>query len=42
MLTKKVLDQFEQYCIKNNITGKEKNEKLEKLKELMFKYNYEP
>jgi DNA-directed RNA polymerase subunit A" len=42
MLTKNIMDKFEEYCIKNNITGKVREEKLEKLKKLIFKYNYEP
>jgi DNA-directed RNA polymerase subunit A" len=42
MLTKKILEQFEQYCIENNVSEKEKKEKLEKLEKLIFKYNYEP
>ena len=42
MLNKNIMEQFEQYCIKNNITGKLREEKLEQLKKLIFRYSYEP
>lgn len=39
---KKILDEFEAYCKKNGITGKEKEEKLNTLKQRLIKYMYEP
>lgn len=41
-LAKKIMDDFEDYCKKNGITGKEKEQKLELLKKVIFKYSYEP
>jgi len=42
MIPKKIMKAFEEYCEKNNITGKAKDEKLEMLKKLVLKYLYEP
>jgi DNA-directed RNA polymerase subunit A" len=42
MMNKNILKRFEEYCEKNNITGRAREEKLAKLEELIFKYNYEP
>jgi len=42
MIPKKIMDIFEEYCKKNNITGKERKEKLEFLETLSLKYMYEP
>lgn len=42
LIPKKIMDVFEEYCKKNNITGKEKGKKLELLKTLALKYMYEP
>src|SRR3989344_9454704 len=41
-LSKKIMEDFEHYCKKNNITGKAKEEKFEKLKAAAEKYLYEP
>ncbi len=41
-LSKKIMEDFENYCKKNSIIGKAKEEKLEKLKSLIMKYAYEP
>jgi len=42
IIPKKILDDFEKFCEKNNITGKEKEEKFEQLKKSMHKSVYEP
>lgn len=36
------MDEFEAYCKKNGLTGKKKEDMLEKLKKLLEKYQYEP
>lgn len=41
-LSNKIMNDFEEYCKKNGITGKKKEEKLEQLKNLIEKYQYEP
>ncbi len=41
-IPKNILERFEEYCKKNSISGKEKEQKLEKLKTAMQKYMYEP
>jgi DNA-directed RNA polymerase subunit A" len=41
-LPKKVMDDFENYCKKNSISGSKKEEKLKKLEEIFNKYKYEP
>lgn len=41
-LSKRIMEDFENYCKKNSITGKSKEEKLEKLKKMILKYAYEP
>ena len=41
-IPKKIMDEFEELCIKNNISGKQKEEKLQKLKEMIKKMKYEP
>ncbi len=42
MLSKKVMDAFDEYCKKNNISGKNKEEKLKQLEKIFEKYKYEP
>ncbi|HLC67254.1 MAG TPA: DNA-directed RNA polymerase subunit A'' [archaeon] len=41
-LSKKIMDDFDAYCKKNGISGKQKEEKLEKLTNAVQKYKYEP
>lgn len=41
-MSKKIMKVFEEYCKMNNITGKEKEKKLKKMKEIIKKYIYEP
>jgi len=41
-MTKKIMDVFEEYCKKNKITGKERDEKLAKLESFIKSYIYEP
>lgn len=41
-LPKKVMDDFEEYCKKNGISGKQKGEKLAALVKAFEKYKYEP
>ncbi|MCX6815651.1 MAG: DNA-directed RNA polymerase subunit A'' [Candidatus Aenigmarchaeota archaeon] len=42
IIPKKILDDFENYCKKNGITGKEKDQRFETLKQRLVKYIYEP
>ncbi|MFH0832395.1 MAG: DNA-directed RNA polymerase subunit A'' [Candidatus Aenigmatarchaeota archaeon] len=42
MLQKKIIEKFELFCEKNDIKGKEKEEKLKLLEKLIEKYVYEP
>ncbi|MFH0949200.1 MAG: DNA-directed RNA polymerase subunit A'' [Candidatus Aenigmatarchaeota archaeon] len=42
MISKKIMDEFEEYCKKNGITGKQKEAKMKKLDEALMKYIYEP
>jgi len=42
IISKKILEEFEAYCKKNSISGKEKEEKFEILKQRLAKYIYEP
>jgi DNA-directed RNA polymerase subunit A" len=42
IIAKKIIDEFEAYCKKNGISGKEKEEKFELLKQKLEKYMYEP
>ncbi len=42
MLSKKVMEAFEEYCKKYKLTEKEKQEKLEELKSFIWNYMYEP
>jgi DNA-directed RNA polymerase subunit A" len=42
MISKKILDEFDTYCKKNGITGKEKEEKFEIMKKRLERYIYEP
>lgn len=42
MIPQSVLQEFEIFCAKNNITGKEKEEKLKQLKNMIKKASYEP
>jgi len=42
IIPKKIIDEFEAYCKKNGITGKEKEEKFAVLKERLSRYIYEP
>ena len=41
-IPKKVMDEFESYCKKHGIEGKQKEERLEKLRARIEKYKYEP
>jgi DNA-directed RNA polymerase subunit A" len=41
-MPKKLLEEFDAYCKKHGIEGKQKEEKLEKLKQRLEKYTYEP
>lgn len=41
-LSKEVLQKFEEYCRKHGIEGKKKEELMEKLKQLIVRYLYEP
>src|SRR3989338_5713207 len=42
MIPQNVMKKFDEYCIKNGIAGKEKEQKLKKLEEVMNRYLYEP
>ena len=42
MISKKIMSDFDEYCKKNKIEGREKEKKLDALKKLMNKYYYEP
>ncbi len=42
IISKKILDEFEAYCKKNGITGKQKEEKFSILKQRLMRYIYEP
>ncbi|MBI3190219.1 DNA-directed RNA polymerase subunit A'' [archaeon] len=42
MLSKKIIEDFEAYCKKNGIVGKEKEEMFDTLKKNIEKYMYEP
>ncbi len=41
-ISKKILDDFEEFCRKNKISGKEKEEKFEQLKKFIRRSSYEP
>ena len=41
-LPKKIMDDFEAYCKKQGMSGKQREEKLEQLKKAFEKYKYEP
>lgn len=41
-IAKKIMEEFEKYCKKNGIEGKQKEEKLEKLRQKLERYQYEP
>ncbi len=41
-IPKNIMERFDEYCKKNSISGKEKEQKLEKLKETIQNYMYEP
>lgn len=42
IISKKIIDEFESYCKKNGITGKQKEEKFAILKQRLMRYIYEP
>ena len=42
IIPKKLMDEFEAYCKKNGISGKEKEQKFELLKQRLERYTYEP
>lgn len=42
IIPKKIAEEFEAYCKKNGIAGREKEEKMELLKQRLEKYLYEP
>ena len=41
-LPKKIMENFEAYCKKHGLSGKQREEKLEQLKKAFEKYKYEP
>ncbi len=41
-IPKKIMEEFEKYCKKNGIEGRQREEKLEKLKQRLERYMYEP
>ncbi len=41
-IPRNIMERFDEYCKKNSISGKEKEQKLEKLKETIQNYMYEP
>jgi len=41
-IPKKIVEEFDNYCKKNGVTGKEKEKKLEELKQRLPRYMYEP
>jgi DNA-directed RNA polymerase subunit A" len=42
IIPKKLMDEFEAFCKKNGISGKEKEEKFEQMKQRLERYIYEP